>query len=211
MSSRWKALEELRDEDLMLRYRAGEVDAFAALLHRHEDTVFRYFLRLLKNRQGAEEATQEVFFNIIRSANSYEPKAKFTTWMFRIVYNHGVDCYRRNRLRQMPSLDERRGVTDDNDGSTMLDRVSDDGPSAEEQTIDAELHARLDEALAAINPDQREVFLMRENLGLPFEEIARMLGISTNTAKSRMRYALIGLRKLLAPRLQPPKIAGSGL
>lgn len=187
----------------MREYQLGKAEAFAELLVRHQDSVFRYFYRFLKNREAAEEATQEAFFNIIRAAEKYEPRAKFTTWMFRIVHNYGVDCYRRNKLRQMTSLDEQR--SGEEESVPMRDRVADTTVDLENETIDNEIHARLQEALEALNPDQREVFLMRENLGLQFDEIAKILNISTNTAKSRMRYALSGLKRMLTPKLQPIK------
>jgi RNA polymerase sigma-70 factor (ECF subfamily) len=195
------------DESLMIEFREGNAMAFQELCQRYQNGVFHYFLRFLGNRQAAEEATQEVFFNVIRAANRYEPKAKFSTWIYRIAHNYGVDCYRRNKIRKMASLDQPHSA---NSTSTLLDTIVDQNTNTEEETMDKEIHDTLTQALDALNPDQREVFLMRENMGLSFQEIAKVLGVSTNTAKSRMRYALASLKKMLQHKLQPLKqVAGS--
>ena len=188
-------LKSLQDEPLMLLYKEGNANAFAELLQRHQQHVFGYFFRFLGNQQQAEEATQEAFFHVLRAAKNYEPKAKFTTWMYRIVHNYAIDCYRRNKLRRTTSLDQPAYGEDSNE--TVGDLVEAPEESQESSIIDQDLHDRLQAALQQLNPDQREVFLMREDQGMAFHEIADVLTVSINTVKSRMRYAIATLRKIL--------------
>ena len=195
--------QDTTDEALMLEYQGGNSHAFEELLMRHHQAVHRYIFRFLGNQQVAEEATQEVFVKIIRAASRYEPRSKFTTWMYRIVHNYCIDMTRRQKLRHMVALDA--PIHKENETLTRLDLVPSNEPEVDEQVVDKELHDRLQEALEKLNPDQREVFLMREKLGLHFHEIASILNVSTNTVKSRMRYALSALRKDLENTLQPKK------
>jgi len=196
-----KMTENPSDETLMLQFAQGNAEAFEILLLKYQDEVFRFVYRFLKNKESAEEATQEAFINIIKAAPRYEPKAKFKTWMYRIVRNYCIDCLRRAKVRKTTSLDKPYG--DQEGGATLLDRIVDPESDLETNIADQEIHAHLMGALDCLNPDQKEVFLMRENLGLAFHEIAEVLDVSTNTVKSRMRYALLSLKTILEKRLQP--------
>ena len=194
-------IKDFTDEALMLQFRNGNAQAFEKLLLKYQDEVLNYVYRFLGNREAAEEATQEAFINIIKAAPRYEPRAKFKTWMYRIVHNYCIDCLRRAKIRKTTSLET--SLTSEPNGPTLFDTVSDKAENVEDQIANQEIHDRLMEALNQLNPDQREVFLLRENLGLAFHEIADLLNVSTNTVKSRMRYALSTLKQLLGKRLQP--------
>lgn len=184
------------DEELMLAFQRGHAAAFDTLLQRHEEAVLRYFVRFLGNRAQAEEAAQEVFLHVIRAAHRYEPRAKFSTWLYRIMRNYAIDCSRRLKHRRTQSLDQPIGPAEDD--RRLGDVVSvDESEDIETETADREVREKLQKALETLNPDQREVFLMRENMGLAFHEIADVLHCSTNTVKSRMRYAISALRKQL--------------
>jgi RNA polymerase sigma-70 factor (ECF subfamily) len=165
--------------------------------------LWRFFHRFLGNAEAAEEATQEVFLKMIGAAKSYEPNAKFTTWMFRISHNYAIDCFRKGKLRKTVSLDQ--PISEESGPALFLDRIADQTAMVEEDLVNKELHDQLTQALEMLNPDQKAVFLMRENMNLAFHEIAEILNLSTNTVKSRMRYALAALRKILKPKFQPQK------
>lgn len=182
----------IADEALMHQFQHGDAGAFETLYLRHKKSVYSYILRYTGSEQDTHELFQEVFIKIHKAAPTYEPTAKFMTWMFTIVRNLCIDHYRRQRLRHHASMDENY-----EDGFSLHETVAAEGPNAESQSSYQELAGILEKALAKINTDQREVFLMREQQGLKFEEIALVLEISVNTAKSRMRYALEALRKFL--------------
>jgi RNA polymerase sigma-70 factor (ECF subfamily) len=144
----------------------------------------------------AEDLLQEVFLRIIKGAPTYKRKAKFTTWMYTIARNLCVDTARRGKHRKAASLDQ--PLDGEKGGRSMGDIVADRGPAVDRQVISRRLQGRLKEAISTLSEEQREVFLMREYLNLPFKEIAEIVGCPENTVKSRMRYALERLRQELA-------------
>jgi RNA polymerase sigma-70 factor (ECF subfamily) len=115
--------------------------------------------------------------------------------MYTIARNLCVDHSRRARHRQALSLDQ--PLSTEGNGRRLGDVVADKGQAVDRQAIGRELRERLQQAIDSLGEDQREVFLMREYLGLPFKEIAEITGCPENTVKSRMRYALEKLREQL--------------
>ncbi|MEW5854178.1 MAG: RNA polymerase sigma factor [Myxococcota bacterium] len=188
-------LHELSDEELMLQYKAGALPAFEELVKRHRRGVFHFALRFLGSPQGAEDALQEIFLRVVRNAASYERKAKFTTWLYTIARNHCIDASRKAAFRRAESLDA--PVGDEADSATRLDRTAGNLPGGDQVTQDVRIRHAVDQALARLPPEQREVFILREYSGIPFKEIAEMTGVPENTVKSRMRYALESLRAQL--------------
>lgn len=186
------------DEELMEAYVGGDVGAFQVLMDRHAQKVFNFILRRTGgNRESAEDLLQEVFLRVVHRASGFKAKSKFTTWLYTIARNLCIDAGRKASYRQHVALDQPLG-RDGGDGATLLDRVPDRGPGPDSRTRDLRFKAALQEALAKLPDEQREVFLMREFQGLKFREIAVICDIPENTVKSRMRYALDFLRKALA-------------
>lgn len=182
------------NETLMLRFRDGDVRAFEVLLQRHRRPVYEFILRFVgpHNTAQAEDLTQETFLRVVKQAKSYETRAKFTTWLYTMARNLCIDASRRLKHRRAQSLD-----APDEEGHTLLERTAGKEPAVDRRVIGQQLQVRLHEAIAALPEDQREVFLMREAADLSFKEIADVVGISENTVKSRMRYALEKLRASL--------------
>jgi RNA polymerase sigma factor (sigma-70 family) len=182
------------DEDLMLRFGRGDATAFEALYRRHESRVFRYLRRNLRNEAGANDLMQEVWFAVARSAASYQPTAKFTTWLFTIAHNRMIDMIRASHRLQ--SLEA--GDASDPDGATLLDHLAVDSklePPAEVQSQDEA--AALLSAVAQLPPEQRAAFLLQAEGELSVEEIAVATGSNFETVKSRLRYARAKLRQVL--------------
>jgi RNA polymerase sigma-70 factor (ECF subfamily) len=198
MSSKLNEDGEPRDEALMTRYRDGDVRAFEQLLRRHKKAVFNFLWRQVGDRAAAEELLQEVFLRVIKSAPTYQEQAKFTTWLYTIARNLCVDAARRAEHRRTTSLDAPQTGPDGESQRTLGDTVADPGGDTERDALARELRVRLERAIADLPEDQREVFLLRERSGLPFKEIASIVGVPENTVKSRMRYALERLREALA-------------
>lgn len=186
------------DAELMAAFKKGDGKAFEKLLARHKKPVFNFCLRMMGDRTAAEDATQEVFMKVVKGAARWEKQAKFTTWLFTIARNHCIDALRKASYRKTASLDQPL-KEDENDGATLGDRVSDrDAVDPSRGAESRRLRQRLAEAIAALSDEQREVFVMREYAGMPFKEIAQVVGVPENTVKSRMRYALEHLRGTLA-------------
>lgn len=174
----------------MLAFAAGDAGAFDRLYARHKGTVFRFVARSLPTRADAEEVFQEVWMKAIESRHRYEPRAKFTTWLYAIAHNHLVDRWRRKGLALVP-LDGR-----DDDGPA-IDPPADPSGEPFAQVATREAMARFVAAFEALPPAQREAFVMKEEAGLSIAEIAAATGSNEEAVKSRVRYATAKLREAL--------------
>lgn len=191
------ALDSMSDEALMEAFRDGRPEAFERLMQRHRRGVFNFLLRSVGNRARAEELLQEVFMRVIRARARYVVRAKFTTWVYTIARNICIDESRRARFRRHRSMDAPMS-TRDGEGPSLHERV----PAAQVATDDAAqaptIRDRVAAAVEELPVEQREVFVMRQFQGMSFKQIGEVVGVSENTAKSRMRYALDKLRRDLA-------------
>jgi len=183
----------------MAAYKAGDVRAYRTLVERHHAPVYRFCLRALRSPEAAADAAQEVFLKVVKNAPTWEQKAKFTTWLYTMARNWCIDEARKARFRKTESLNE--GVQkagEAESGEQRLDRVVSELPQQDRVVDSMRLRKVIDEAVAALPDEQREVFLLREQGGLQFKDIAELTGTGENTVKSRMRYALLALQKKLA-------------
>lgn len=181
------------DEDLMVRYQRGEVRAFEVLLSRHRKPVYNFILRFVGDKETAEDLLQEAFMRVIKGAEAYKRQAKFTTWLYTIARNLCVDQTRRRKHRKHASLDAPMDASGDDSG-TLLDVIASNEMASDRKSVNKQLHATMQRAIEGLSEEQREVFLMREFLDMPFKQIADVVGVPENTVKSRMRYALEKLR-----------------
>ena len=181
----------------MLAFKSGDARALTALVGRHRRAVYNFILRYVGQRQRAEDLLQETWLKVVRGSGDYQPKARFTTWVYTIARNLCVDSARKESYRQTDSLDAPAGA--DCDGRELSERLPDEATVAPDRAADnIRLRPLLTQALMALPLEQREVFLLREYHGVGFKEIAEVTGVNENTVKSRMRYALEGLRRQLA-------------
>ena len=180
-------------------YLAGDVAAFEELMRRHERPLWTFVRRFVADGATAEDVLQEVFLRVVRAAADWKGDAKVSTWMYTIARNLCTDHARRAVHRRAQSLDApTRGGDDGGSGPALGERVAARTAGTERVALNRELGAHIDRAVDALPHDQREVFLMREVMDLPFAEIAQAVGASEPTVKSRMRYALEKLRDALA-------------
>ena len=180
----------------MAAYQKGDLGAFAELVARHERRLWNFLRRFVRNPTTAEDLLQEVFLRVIKSGPEWQPTAKVTTWMYTIARNLCTDHARRAVFRDAASLDG-SGRSEDSGARPLMDRIPATGHGTDREAIGKEIAARVDAAVAALPLEQREVFLMREVMDMPFAEIAAAVGASLPTVKSRMRYALERLRVAL--------------
>lgn len=182
----WNA--ESSDEELMLHYRDGDAGAFEALYARHKGGLYRYLLRQCRNAAAAEELFQDVWMNLIRARAGYTVQAKFSTFLYRVAHNRLVDHYRRSNQATVVSFE-------DEDGEAIAD-PPDERERPQDETLDAKRQAgRLMELISELPETQREAFLLQLEGGMSVEEIAQATGVSRETAKSRLRYAMSKLKR----------------
>ena len=159
--------------------------AFEMLYRRHKDPLYRYFLRGVQNEATAAELFQECWSAIIRARSSYQPRARFTTWLYRVAHSKLVDHLRLGLQRAQP-LEE--SPEPEAPATERPDRAAESASTAR----------RLLQALALLPLEQRTAFLLKEEGGLSLEEIAQATGVGRETVKSRLRYALVKLREELS-------------
>jgi RNA polymerase sigma-70 factor, ECF subfamily len=185
--------QERTDEELLAAFQQGDAGAFERLLRRHRRPLYTFLLRMLSDREKAEDLAQETFLRIVKGAAAWEPRARFQTWLYAIARNLCVDQSRRDRFRRTDSLDAQDGE----EGRPLVETVASDAAAPDRGAESARMRPLLETALQALPAEQREVFILREQGGIPFREIAEMLRVNENTVKSRMRYAIVALRKAL--------------
>jgi RNA polymerase sigma-70 factor (ECF subfamily) len=180
------------DAELMLRVKEGDGASFGLLLEKHRSPVVHFLYRMVQNQAVAEELAQEVFLRVYRSRSSYEPTAKFTTWLFRIATHLALNSLRDGKNER---LQERL----DKDSTDMPARqVSDNRPSVEQKMV---YQVRLEEvrqAVAALPEKQRAAVLMHKYEEMEYSQIARVLRCSESAVKSLLFRAYETLRARLA-------------
>ena len=180
------------DAELMLRVKDGDGISFGLLLDKHRAPVVHFLYRLVQEQAIAEELAQEVFLRVYRSRSSYEPTAKFKTWLFRIATHLALNWLRDEK--------HERGQERLDDVSTDLPvrQVSDRRPSVEQELVYA---VKLDEvrrAVAALPEKQRAAVLMHKYEEMEYTQIAKVLGCSESAIKSLLFRAYETLRARLA-------------
>jgi RNA polymerase sigma-70 factor (ECF subfamily) len=181
----------------MVRFQSGDRVAFALLVKRHQGPLFNFALRHVGSSAAAEEVVQDAFVRVVKSVGEFKHESRFTTWLYTIARNLCVDEARKRVHRRHASLDQPQR-SDGSDGPTLGEQTTDRAPGVERAAVSSEIRARIAEAIEQLPDEQREVFLLREISNLPFKEIADIVGVSENTIKSRMRYALERLQGALS-------------
>jgi RNA polymerase sigma-70 factor (ECF subfamily) len=177
------------DEALLAAYAAGDARAFADLYERHERPVYRYFLRQGVTPAQADDLLQDTWLAVVRNAAHFEPRAKFTTWLYTIARNKLVDHWRGRD--DAVSLDD---AANDPDGDAPLELDAGDAHRPDVQAMSRAQARAFVDAVEQLPPAQKEAFLLQAEGGLSLEEIAAVTNAGHETVKSRLRYAMAKLR-----------------
>lgn len=172
----------------MLAYAAGDAAAFDKLYGRHRAPVFRYVRRQVNEDRIAEEIFQDIWMRVIKVRSRYAASARFTTWLYTIAHNRLMDHFRSIGAKPEEVL----LPVDENDNSE-LPVSEEDGP--ESSLTRRRIAERILAALDSLPPVQREAFVLQQEGDLTVGEIATITGVTRETAKSRLRYALAKLRR----------------
>lgn len=175
-------LDSMTDALLVRRVLEGDARAFTTLVDRHLQPCLRFATRMLGSRHDAEDATQEALLRAYRALATYDPGSSFRTWLFAILVNR---C--RTALLQR-SRYVRRVVTD---GDAMQSATVADG------AISAELRIEIDRAVAQLDPEQREAFLLKHVEQLDYEAMSAVTGVKISALKMRVKRACERLQHLL--------------
>jgi RNA polymerase sigma-70 factor (ECF subfamily) len=181
-----------RDAELMLRVRDGDQASFGLLLERHRGPVIHFLYRMVQRQAVAEELAQEVFLRVYRSRGTYEPSAKFTTWLFRIATHLGLNWIRDGRAESREeSLDKETA-----EGATR--QVVDRARTVEQDMVYRVKLREVRRAIECLPSKQRAAVLMHKYEEMEYSEIANVLSCSESAVKSLLFRAYEHLRSRLA-------------
>ncbi len=192
----------LRDPDIrtMLRVRADEPGAFEELVDRYQHRLLGVMHHLVGNPQEAEDLAQEVFLRVYRSRKEYSPQAKFSTWLFTIANNLVLNAHRRRQRKPTVQLDiHESGPLGPRPQETL---VYDRAPAPDARLDHHELSGVIRTALDQLNDRQRLAVMLNKFEDMSYQEIAKVMGISTKAVKSLLSRARTQLRDLLKGYVQ---------
>lgn len=189
-------IDKRSDQKLIEAASKGDKSAFTALVNRYEETVYSFSYKVCRDREKAEEALQDTFINVYRKLGSFDGKSKFSTWLYSIVTNN---CLMKHRKRKLDDLFESLDDPPVNDDGTFAERIARWVETPADVLIKKEFQAHLDKAVLKLPVEYRLVFVLRDLEGKSGEETAKILMISEEAAKSRLRRARAFLRIELTP------------
>ncbi len=185
------------DTDLVAQCRAGDLAAFDVLVERHQNRIFNLCYWMLGNRDEAADAAQDAFIRAYRSLANFRGDSAFGTWLHRIAVNTALDAASRRKRAPLPYSDVNSVASDDED-SPDIDSAPAQTDLAESEPVLAALrrerHVAVREALARLPENFRQVLVLFEIEGYPYEEIAVILELPLGTVKSRINRARLRLK-----------------
>lgn len=184
------ATTQTPDALLVKNYMAGDENALAILIKRHQSKIYGFIYSKIADRDIADDVFQDTFVKVIKTlkSQSYNEEGKFLPWVMRIAHNLIVDHFRKGK--KMPMLRE----TEEFSIFTIL---TDNSPTIEGKLITEQIEGDLVKIIEELPDDQKEVLMMRIYQDLSFKEISELTGVSINTALGRMRYAILNMRKVI--------------
>jgi len=185
------------DQDVVLEARDGRQAAYRELVRRYERPIFSLIYRMVRNREQAEDLSQETFVKALNAIESYRPEYKFSSWIFKIANNVSIDHLRRRELDTLSLDGSPHALTPEAVQASAL-QLGDRQETALEELEAKELGGEIEQAIAALRPEYRSCILLRHVEGRPYEEIATMLDLPLGTVKTYIHRARSELRQALA-------------
>lgn len=178
MNSSRELLRDYSDEALMLRVKDGDHRAFEELLRRYEKQLLSFFYRQTSDYDGAKDLVMDTFLKLYQASARYEPRAKFSTYIYQIARNLSINEYNKRQFRKTSSLDE----MDEGEGI----EVPGTDLNAMELMERQEKQQLVQMALNSLNEEQRTILILTEYQELPIDRVAQIMACSVGTVKSRM-------------------------
>jgi len=196
------ALNTLTDQEIVLLARGGQERAYRELVRRYERPIFSLLYRMVRDRELAEDLSQDTFVKALNAIESYKPEYKFSSWLFKIANNAAIDHLRRRELDTLSLEGSPHAVTPDAMEATAL-QIGDRSENALDIVQAKELGGEIERAIAQLRPEYRACILLRHVDGRAYEEIAEMLDLPLGTVKTYIHRARNELRRLLAHLKEP--------
>ena len=183
----------LEDSELVTRIQNGERDLFSELVRRYQDRIYTQCLRQMGSTEIASELAQDIFIKIFQNIQRFRHDCAVSTWIFRIAINHCINQKQRQYRRKHNAHEPLEGNNPEQPRELA-------GKSNVLQDVQSqEWRKHIDHAMAQLDPEQREILILRELQELSYDEISEILELPLGTVKSRMHRARTSLTKLLSP------------
>jgi RNA polymerase sigma-70 factor (ECF subfamily) len=185
------------DQEVVVLAREGREAAYRELIRRYERPVFSLILRMVRDRQLAEDLAQETFIKALNAIASYRPEFKFSSWIFKIANNAAIDHLRRRELDTL-SIDGAPHATSAEDIEATALQVGDKSETPLAELEARELGTAIERAIGRLRPEYRSCIMLRHVEGMAYEEIAQLLDLPLGTVKTYIHRARHELRDMLA-------------
>jgi len=189
------------EERLLKRARAGNAEAFSELVHLHSSKVYGVSLKILKNREDAEDNLQNVFCKAYRSIRNFQGNSKISTWLYRIAINEALMKLRKRQSERVIGLSDIPGADDEEGGIFQMEDVA---PSPERRCIASDL---TEKAFRGLDPRMGSTFVLNKGEGWTNRELAKAFGTTAETVKSRIFRTRLKLRQEMLTLTQPASLA----
>jgi RNA polymerase sigma-70 factor, ECF subfamily len=189
-------LASATDQEIVVLAVEGKEAAYRELIRRYERPVFSLVLRMVRDRQLAEDLSQETFIKALNAIASYRPEYKFSSWIFKIANNAAIDHLRRRELNTL-SIDGSPNATSAEDIEATALQVGDKAETPLAELEARELGTAIEKAIGQLRPEYRSCIMLRHVEGLAYEEIAQLLDLPLGTVKTYIHRARHELRDML--------------
>jgi len=189
------------DQDLLARLKSGDERALADLADAYSSKIYQLAFRYLRNKEDAEEITQDVLFKVYRKVDTFRGDAQLSSWIYRITFNAAMSRLRTARYQRAQAEDRRVAAAADDEGLNAPARtvdVADWSDMADERILRTQLRQRVFRAILALPAIYRAPVMLRDIQGMSTEEASAMLRVKDQTLKSRLHRGRLILRKQLA-------------
>lgn len=190
------SLRAKTDQEVVALAKEGSEEAYRELIRRYERPVFSLIFRMVRNRELAEDLSQETFIKVLNAVQSYRPEFKFSSWVFKIANNAAIDHLRKRELDTLSLEGSPHADTPELIEATVL-QVSERGENQLQEVENRELGGTIEQAIARLRPEYRSCILLRHVEGRTYEEIAEILNLPLGTVKTYIHRARNELRILL--------------
>jgi RNA polymerase sigma-70 factor (ECF subfamily) len=185
----------ISEAELVARVLGGSQDAFRELVERYQRPVMSVIARMVHDHHLAEDLAQEVFLKVHRRLRTFDPSRKLSSWLFKIAHNTTLDHLRRKHVDTVPL------ETPAEDRADRADRIPDDSvPSPDTGVHRNDVAAALENAIATLRPEYREVVVLRYQEDLPYQEIVEITGLPMGTVKTHLHRARKEMVEVLRSR-----------
>jgi RNA polymerase sigma-70 factor, ECF subfamily len=190
-------MHESTQDTLLARLQAGESQAIAELANAYGSKIYQLAFRYLKNKEDAEEVTQDVLFKVYRKVGAFRGDAALSSWIYRITFNAAMSRLRTARYQRIQA-EQRQATSDESDTTPVPKEVADWSNLADDHVFRSQLRRRVTRAILALPAIYRAPVMLRDIHGMSTEEASAVLQVKDQTLKSRLHRGRLILRRQLA-------------